>query len=367
MVGALSWCVHPSNHLFVPIEPDDTNLLDTKVSNELALKSNLNPNASSFTSVIYRKSTYVDYLLPNSSTSSMLDGLFFNQLCTLHMDMTYDDRVFFGVHNFYGLKQQLSLHQCNIDFAAPDNKVSLFGGLANVQSMAEVLSRHSPLALQIEFRFYTPDLVEHIKSRATFFYGRYETAFKVFITYHQVKADTVLFSFLTNRSCWRNLYEVMALFKYEYELTRYGEFSHVMSSTLQLPSNRKDITGRGNVHIEEIRQKTKTDIDIVRLEEYPQYPFDNVTIKGQRFQDVINARLLLLERFVYTLIFQVPMCDTRLLVECISKLGHDLKSINIIIEPSSSTIYKVVSITGNQPNLGKLFALRNQLAAQYAH
>lgn len=333
----------------------------------MAVKSNLNPNAASFTSVIYRQSTFVDYHFPNNSPPSMLDGLFYNQLCTLHMDMTYDDRVFFGVHNFFGLKQQLLVHQCNIDFAAPDNKVSLFGGLNSVHNMAEVLCRHSPLAIQIEFRFYSQDSLEHVKNRAAVFYTRYESLFKVFITYHQIKPDTFLFSFLTHRANWCNIYETMVRFQFEYDLSRYGEFSPVMSSTLQLPSNRKDITGRNNLYIEEIRQKTKTDIELVRLEEYPQYPFDNVLIKGHRFHDVISARLMILERFVYTLIFQVPMCDTRLLVDCISKLGHDLKSINIIIEPSSSTIYKVVSITGTQPNLRKLFALRNQLAAQYSH
>lgn len=290
----------------------------------------------------------------------LVDKLISKEICTLHMDMTYDDRLFFGMHNFFELKQHLIRYQCNIDFSAPDNKVSIIGQLANVQRMAEMFIGNTTIAMQYEFQSFNDEFLDHLKQFFDIFHQQCEQYSKVYVTYKPLKPDKILFTFLSFRFNTPALIQAMRHLKSELEYFNLGEFKPV-TTTMQLPANRKDLTGRANSYIEFVQQKTQTKIEMMRYEEFPQYPFDNVIITGRAIEEVVHARFLLFERFSYELKFQVPMCDTRLLVDCISKVSNDLKSIYISIEPCTSIMYKIISINGNESSFHKLFTLRNQL------
>lgn len=287
-------------------------------------------------------------------------------LCTLYIDMTYDDRIFFGVHNFYQLKRSLLETQCNIDFSAPDNKVSIIGKVPNVQKMCEMFIAHSTLALQFEFKFYDEKYLDYMRTTFALFHQQCELYHKVFVTYRRSKSNAILFNFLSFRSNGLGLIRAMIQLKNELEYCQVGEFLPNITSTMQIPCNRRDLTGRGNSYIEQIQNKTQTKIEVIRYEDCPQYQFENVLITGQTIPSVIQARFELASRFTFELKFQVSINETRSLVDYISKLSYDLKSIFISIEPCNQIgpNSKIIAINGNEKSIGKLFTLRDQLIAE---
>src|SRR5699024_7722291 len=99
----------------------------------------------------------------------------------------------------------------------------------------------------------------------------------------------------------------------------------------------------------QIQKKTNTKVELVRFEDCPQYQFENLVISGQTIQEVVQARFELVSRFTYELKFQVTINETGPLVEHISKLSYDLKSIYISIEPCNRST-KIISINSTEKN-----------------
>lgn len=280
------------------------------------------------------------------------------------MDMTYDDRVFFGVHNFFELKQSLRESQCNIDFSAPDNKVSITGQVASVHKMCTSFILHSTLALQFEFRFYNEKYLNFMRTTSfVLFHKQCELYHKVYVNYRRSKPNVILFNFVSFRNNSLGLIRAMVQLKNELEFCQVGELIPNITSVMQIPANRRDLTGRGNSFIEQIQQKTHTKIEVTRLDEHPHHQFENVVITGQTIPSVIQARFELASRFTYELKFQMQIAEKRPLVDYISKLSYDLKSVNITLEPCGQTgpNSKIIAINGNEKSLGKLFTLREKV------
>ncbi|KAJ6216746.1 hypothetical protein RDWZM_007903 [Blomia tropicalis] len=304
-----------------------------------------------------------DLTVINLSDISALTRSTPNNLCTIQLDMTYEDRVFFGVHNFYQLKKSLIETQCNVDFSAVGNKVSIIGQISNVQKMCEMFISNSTLSLQIEFRVYDEKYLELLRNSFSIFHQQCELNHKVYVAYRRNgKPNQLTFNFISFRNNSMGLIRAMIHLKNELEQSQIGEFTSNLSSSFQIPSNRRDLTGRSNMFIEQIQKQTKTKIELIRYEDCPQYPFENVTINGTNLLSVIEARYELMSRFTFELKFQVFVNDTRMLVEYIAKLSNELKSIFISIEPCPiGPNMKIISITGFEKNIRKLFTLREQL------
>ncbi|KAI2804544.1 hypothetical protein BLOT_003530 [Blomia tropicalis] len=253
--------------------------------------------------------------------------------------------------------------QCNVDFSAVGNKVSIIGQISNVQKMCEMFISNSTLSLQIEFRVYDEKYLELLRNSFSIFHQQCELNHKVYVAYRRNgKPNQLTFNFISFRNNSMGLIRAMIHLKNELEQSQIGEFTSNLSSSFQIPSNRRDLTGRSNMFIEQIQKQTKTKIELIRYEDCPQYPFENVTINGTNLLSVIEARYELMSRFTFELKFQVFVNDTRMLVEYIAKLSNELKSIFISIEPCPiGPNMKIISITGFEKNIRKLFTLREQL------
>lgn len=301
-----------------------------------------------------------------------------SQMCTIYLDMTYDDRVFFGVHNFLLLKYSLTESQCNVDFSAADNKVSIVGSLQNVSRMAKSFFLHSTFALQFEFYYYDKQVFyDFLQNRFKMTQQNYERL-DVFISYRQDKANIVLFNFLTFRKYFIRIIQVMNDVKMQFEFYQLGRVLANITSTLQIPINgrRNDVNqnrGISNQYIERIERETKCQIKTLRYPECQhQYPFINVIINGSDIFAVIQARWFLTSRFNYELKFQIPTSETVRLVKAISSMSYDRSLIEVEISPgiinpnadSDPTMdsLKIVSIKSNEKNLDQIFALRQELS-----
>lgn len=299
-----------------------------------------------------------------SSSNLVMDDSFMNQMCTLYIDMSFDDRVFFGVHNFFLLKCSLSESQCNVDFSATNNKVSIIGKSENVAKMCKSFFLHSTFALQFEFYFYDEiSCAEYMKERFPSLQKEYEK-WDVYISYRPDKPNTLLFNFLTFRKFFVRLIQTMINFQMQLEFYQLGRVLPNFMSTLQVPITRRDANVINASYLESIENETGTKIKLIRYHDCQHYPFENVIITGADILSVIQARWLITTRFEYELNFQVFVSDTSMLVKCISSLNYDRSSIEVTISPcvsNPSLDSKILSIKTNEKHIDKIFSIHKEL------
>src|SRR5699024_556651 len=149
------------------------------------------------------------------------------------------------------------------------------GQVPNVQKMCELFIASSTISLQIEYRFFDEKYLEFMRHSFVLFHQQCEHYHKVFVSYRRSKPSVILFSFISFRNNGLGLIRAMVQLKNELEACNVGEFVPNILSSMQIPANRRDLTGRGNAYIEQIQKDTQTKVEVVRFEECPQYPFEN--------------------------------------------------------------------------------------------
>lgn len=303
---------------------------------------------------------------PSSSSSNLVmngDSLM-NQMCTLYTDMSFDDRIFFGVHNFFLLKCSLSENQCNVDFSANNNKVSIIGKAENVAKICKSFFLHSTFALQFEFYFFDETTcADYMKERFPSVQKEYEQ-WDVYISYRPEKPNILLFTFLTFRKFFVRLIQSMINFQMQLEFYQLGRVMPNFMSTLQIPITRREGNLINSNYLESIEHETGTKIKLIRYHDCHHYPFGNVIITGVDILSVIQARWLITTRFEYELKFQVTISDISLLVKCISSLNYDRSLIEVTISPCASNPSldsKILSIKTNEKHIDKIFSIHKEL------
>ncbi|KAI7688173.1 hypothetical protein SSS_10593 [Sarcoptes scabiei] len=281
--------------------------------------------------------------------------------CSFYFDMIYDDRLFFGFHNFNVLKNDLSTKRCNVDFSTSENKVNLIGPFANVFKIYDSLFAHSTFGIQFQFVYCDPiGLFDFLRERFKIFqreYGNYE----VFISYQRDdKPNTISFSFLTFRKCLIRLIQTLNNFMLHLDHLQVGFFQPEFTTTFQIPTSKRDPSGLNSAFVESIENKTRTKISIVR---YPHCFFENITLTSKFIFGLIEARWSLTARFTCEMKFQISTSETEMLVRSISELDYDRTMIDISISPCSlnRSDSRMVSIKSLERNNEKIFKITNDL------
>ncbi|KAH9511343.1 hypothetical protein DERF_009811 [Dermatophagoides farinae] len=277
-------------------ESTQSPLSQMTISNRLSM-NNLDPNQS------------LGPINHPPSSNLVMDDLFMNQMCTLNIDMSFDDRVFFGVHNFSQLKCSLSESQCNVDFSATNNKVAIIGKSENVTKMCKSFFLHSTFVLQFEFYFFDEiSYAEYMKERFPTLQTEYE------------KLDMQL-----------GFYQL-------------GRVLPNFMSTLQMPIVSRDARVINASYLESIENETGTKIKSSRYHcQY--YPYENIIITGA---DILS----------------VFVSDLTMLVKCISSLNYDRSSIEVTISPcvsNPSLDSKILSIKTNEKHIDKIYSIHKEL------
>lgn len=279
------------------------------------------------------------------------------------MDMTYEDRVIFGVQNFCRLRKSLYETRCNVNFSAAGNKVSINGDVTNVLRMCDWFVSSSNILIQVEYWLTKETDYEILRHWFVFAGQQFEQIWGVCFSHRRVNGRLITFIFSTYCRNELNLGKVINLFLDYLKKFQMGEIVPAFTCKMQIPANRRDLTGRANAHIESIQKSTETKIEMVRFEEFPQYPFENVVISSQDIEKVFQARNELFKVFTFDLKFRVFIENTRPLLDYLFKKSSTLdRSISISIEPSNeSPNVKVLCVSGNEKHIKELFHLRGEL------
>ncbi|KAH9396621.1 hypothetical protein TYRP_019645 [Tyrophagus putrescentiae] len=286
-----------------------------------------------------------------------------SDVCSLHMDMTYDDRIFYGIHNFEKLKYTVEETQCNIDFAASSNKVSITGKAKNVQKMAETFIANSTITICIQYRLFESKYTEQMRYAFVQFHRICEREHKVFTTYTELNG-LFTFTFITFRNNGLGILQAINHLETSLQELKAGWFLNNVVSNLLIPANRRDLTGRGNCFIEAIERSTGTTLEVSKFEDV-KYQFESIKITGSTLMSVLQARSELVSRFSYELIFTIFITNSRPLVEYISQLTDEMKSVAVSIERSADgPNHKTVTISGSEKCISTLFILRKQILNQ---
>lgn len=287
-----------------------------------------------------------------------------NEICILNLDMTFDDRMFFGKQNYWFLNHLLARNQCYIDFAGPDNKVSIMGPVSKLRDFCKSFYDHSTFAFQFEFQFYTEKQADEFLKEFELFQKEHESKC-IYISYFRQSGNLILFKFLSFRKYFSqskyatNLAIIRsAIFTLQEKLEKLklGKNPQFITSTLQIPVIRRD---SHVINIENIEKETKTRIKIIRYNDCPKYLFENVIITGDCLNSVLSARQKISAGFNYELMFHVPINNVDLLVENISKLNRN--SVSIKIHPADVTDIKIISFKCQESSMDKLFILHDKL------
>lgn len=301
-------------------------------------------------------------MAPPKSPSPALSPLL-SDLCSVHMDMTYDDRIFYGIHNFSKLKYTVQETQCNIDFAASSNKVSITGQVANVQKMVETFIANSTITMCMQYRLFESKHSEKMRLAFVQFHRHCEREHKVFTTYKEVNG-LFTFTFITFRNNGFGIFQAINSLKTSLQDLKAGWFMSNIVSNMLVPANRRDLTGRANCFIEAIERSTGATLEVSKFDD-SKYQFEAIKISSSTLMSVMQARSELISRFSYELIFTIFITDTRPLVEYISMLTDEMKSVAVSIERSSDgPNHKTVTISGNEKCINTLFTLRKQILDQ---
>lgn len=277
--------------------------------------------------------------------------------------MTYDDRIFYGIHNFSKLKYTVEEAQCNIDFAASSNKVSITGQVQNVQKMCETFIANSTITMSMQYRLFESKYSEKMRLAFARFHRHCEREHKVFTTYKEVNG-LFTFTFITFRNNGFGIFQAINHLKSSLQELKAGWFMNNIVSNLLVPANRRDLTGRANCFIEAIERSTGATLEVSKFDD-AKYQFEAIKISSPTLMSVMQARSELISRFSYELTFTIFITDTRPLVEYISKLTDEMKSVAVSLERSpEGANYKAVTISGNEKSINTLFTLRKQILDQ---
>lgn len=281
----------------------------------------------------------------------------------LNLDMTFDDRMFFGKQNYWFLNYLLTINQCRIDFDAADNKVAIVGPAINLKKFCQSFYHHSTFAIQFRFQIYNSKQFEEFLSEFEILKKEYENKC-IYISYFRENSDFVLFKFLSFRKCFSlnfstNFFAIenaINTLKEKLEYLRLGKNEEKITGTLQIPANRRESNG---INIESIEKETGTQIKTIRYNDCPKYPFENVIITGDDLKSVVAARRKISAGFNYELQFRVPIKNVDLLVKNISKLNRN--NVNIKIHQLDLSDTKIISFKCLENEMEKLFNLYEEL------
>lgn len=286
-----------------------------------------------------------------------------SDLCSVHMDMTYDDRIFYGIHNFSKLKYTVEEARCNIDFAATSNKVSITGQVQSVQKICETFIANSTITMCMHYRLFENKYAEQMRNAFVQFHRLCEREHKVFTTYKEMNG-LFTFTFITFRNNGFGILQAISHLRTSLQELKAGWFLNNIVSNLLIPANRRDLTGRGNCFIEAIERSTGTTLEMSKFDDV-KCQFEAIKITGSTLMSVLQARSELVSRFSYELIFTIFITDSRPLVEYISQLTDQKKSVAVSIEPSSDgPNHMTVTISGSEKCISLLFTLRKQILDQ---
>jgi hypothetical protein len=290
-----------------------------------------------------------------------------SDLVTLLMDMSPEDRCYLHSEGKSELNSILEEKRCNITISTnlrdmiDNNQVSISGSANNVFDAYQAVCRILPITVWFDLQLNTslPSIILDPTAKPL---KEIQKTFEISICVVPQQSpnfmEHISFYLRSTRGKIDNLQQGIVAIRNFIETNNYGNFFPTLQTKIDVPINRPEIIGRTCSVLDNIGQKTSTNITAQRS---PQTGIANVSISGKNFPSVCFARTEISDRFIVELNFEITAYESKFLNgRQIERLGEETQ-VHILMKPSLHPNHKTMIVRGSEKEVHKLFEVRRSI------